>query len=202
MRPTKKKILLHAIILFAAKGFKETSIRDIASAVGINPASLYFYFPSKEDLLMYMLDDFAENTRTMFHNPDLSDILGRDPTVDGILTCIMPGFRLMEDESYVNVLHVVFQEQHRNDVCREFVIKTITDVESFVEKVFDELRRFRIIRNDADADFWKKTVSSFLYTFPSRTLLGIGQNASGFTGMGTAELLRYAFSTVFKLYAK
>jgi AcrR family transcriptional regulator len=37
--------------LFAEYGFYGTSIRDIASAVGINSATLYAHYPSKEDVL-------------------------------------------------------------------------------------------------------------------------------------------------------
>jgi AcrR family transcriptional regulator len=41
-----------ALRLFREKGYHATSMRDIASAVGINKGSLYSYIRSKEDLLI------------------------------------------------------------------------------------------------------------------------------------------------------
>jgi AcrR family transcriptional regulator len=40
-----------ALKLFLEKGYAETSIRDIAASAGINSATLYHYFPSKEAIL-------------------------------------------------------------------------------------------------------------------------------------------------------
>src|SRR5947199_9943957 len=41
-----------ALRLFKEKGYHATSMRDIASEVGINKGSLYSYIRSKEDLLI------------------------------------------------------------------------------------------------------------------------------------------------------
>ena len=38
--------------LFASQGFKATSMRDIAKAVDMLPGSIYYHFPSKDDLLL------------------------------------------------------------------------------------------------------------------------------------------------------
>lgn len=48
---TRGRILLSALKLFAEYGFHGTSIRDIAAGVGINSATLYAHYPSKEHIL-------------------------------------------------------------------------------------------------------------------------------------------------------
>lgn len=48
---TYRRILEEALMLFAQKGFHGTSVRDIASAVGIQIAALYVHFPSKGHVL-------------------------------------------------------------------------------------------------------------------------------------------------------
>jgi len=45
-------ILDAAAALFAAKGYSATSMRDISKASRMLPGSLYYHFPSKEDLLV------------------------------------------------------------------------------------------------------------------------------------------------------
>jgi AcrR family transcriptional regulator len=45
-------LLDEAARLFGTRGYDSTSMRDIATAVGMLPGSLYYHFPSKEDLLV------------------------------------------------------------------------------------------------------------------------------------------------------
>jgi AcrR family transcriptional regulator len=57
---TRRRILEAAHELFVTKGFKGVSMRDVAEAVKVTPAALYYYFPQgKEDL-------FVEVIRHMF----------------------------------------------------------------------------------------------------------------------------------------
>jgi len=48
---TRGRILREALGLFAEAGFAGTSIRQIGAAVGINSATLYAHYPSKERVL-------------------------------------------------------------------------------------------------------------------------------------------------------
>ncbi|KIL53044.1 TetR/AcrR family transcriptional regulator [Jeotgalibacillus campisalis] len=48
----KEKITEQSIILFEKKGFSETSIQDIVEANGVTKGTFYYYFSSKEQLLM------------------------------------------------------------------------------------------------------------------------------------------------------
>ncbi len=48
---TRGKILRAALGLYSEYGFHGTSIRQIAGLVGINPATLYAHYPSKERIL-------------------------------------------------------------------------------------------------------------------------------------------------------
>jgi AcrR family transcriptional regulator len=54
---TRHRILQEALSLMSQKGVDGTSMRDLASAVGLNVASLYHHFPSKRELLEAVLDE-------------------------------------------------------------------------------------------------------------------------------------------------
>ena len=49
---TRERILEHALQLFRKSGFEETTMRNIADAAGLAPGAAYYYFPSKESLLL------------------------------------------------------------------------------------------------------------------------------------------------------
>lgn len=45
-----------ALTLFRQRGFHGTSIRDLAQGVGMEPASLYYHYASKQDILADLID--------------------------------------------------------------------------------------------------------------------------------------------------
>ena len=52
-----KEVLEQAARLFAQKGYANTSLQDVAKAVGLSRPALYYYFPSKNALLEAMVED-------------------------------------------------------------------------------------------------------------------------------------------------
>lgn len=52
---TRGRILEAALELFAERGFAGTSIRDISKRVGINSATLYAHYPSKDNVLSELI---------------------------------------------------------------------------------------------------------------------------------------------------
>ena len=53
---TRQAILDAALDLFAAKGYFGTSLRDVATVVGVRESALYNYFAGKEALFDALLD--------------------------------------------------------------------------------------------------------------------------------------------------
>ncbi len=47
-----------AIRAFARKGFKETSMDEIASESGVSKGAIYWYYRSKDELIMELMDTF------------------------------------------------------------------------------------------------------------------------------------------------
>lgn len=58
---TRERILNYAVDLFAEKGYKGTSMREIAEAATVSKASIYYHFASKEELYRFMITrDFEQ----------------------------------------------------------------------------------------------------------------------------------------------
>src|SRR3954469_6142411 len=58
--PRRDELLAIAAGLFAEKGFKNTTVRDIADAAGILSGSLYHHFDSKESMVDEILRTFQD----------------------------------------------------------------------------------------------------------------------------------------------
>jgi len=56
---TREQLLNHAQILIRQRGYNGFSYRDLAEHVGVKTASIHYYFPTKEDLLLEVVSDYA-----------------------------------------------------------------------------------------------------------------------------------------------
>ncbi len=95
-------ILDSAARFFADKGFGFTSMRDIAGAAGMLPGSLYYYFASKEELLVAV---YAEGVRRI-KEAVLPALAGSDTDPWTRLTSVCAAHLegLLEDSAYGQVV--------------------------------------------------------------------------------------------------
>lgn len=63
--PGEEQVSRVACRIFRERGYHATSMRAISSALGWQPAALYYYYPSKEDLLFSIMEN-AVNTLTRY----------------------------------------------------------------------------------------------------------------------------------------
>lgn len=63
MDSKRDMIKTNATILFASKGIKNTSMRDIAASLNSAVGGLYYHYPSKERLLQEILEESIWNRR-------------------------------------------------------------------------------------------------------------------------------------------
>ena len=195
--PTKQRIMICALDLFCAKGYLETTIRDIASAVGITPGSIYSHFTSKEEILLYMLDDYAEYTKGMFHRLDIAPILEKNPTGEGISSCIMMSVSILTNDAYYgNLVHLIHQEQHRNSLFGGFVLLRLQDTKEFIERIFVILKEMNVIRADADPEYWGVFAYSLLHFIPTCAAISATQNIPGYEISDLVPMLSFMFDAM------
>ena len=66
---TRDRLLDVAMRLFWLKGYGATSIADILHEAGANAGSLYHFFPTKQDLLLAVLDRYRQGIGPMLLEP-------------------------------------------------------------------------------------------------------------------------------------
>ena len=71
-RSARDKILAAAVQLFAEYGYHASSMRDIARMAGIQAASIYYHYPSKQALLVEIMEAHMRQL-----NANLERILGK-----------------------------------------------------------------------------------------------------------------------------
>lgn len=59
--PTRDRLIVAARDLFWSQGYEATSLNEIVQKAEANPGSLYYFFKTKEELLLAVLDWYMEN---------------------------------------------------------------------------------------------------------------------------------------------
>jgi AcrR family transcriptional regulator len=57
-RGTRARIQAVAVEMFTEHGYEATSLREIAEALGVTKAALYYHFKSKEDIVRSLVEDY------------------------------------------------------------------------------------------------------------------------------------------------
>lgn len=156
---TKERITEEALQLFAEKGYKGTSVKNIADAVGIKDASLYNHFKSKQEIF----DSIVE--LIFSHISELSQEIGL-PQEAGEMEIVFyekldlkdlkeisrKAFLFYLTDSYVSKFWRIAQmEQYTNpEIYARFRKLFFDDAIAYQEKLFNEMGK-RGIFNCSDA---------------------------------------------------
>jgi AcrR family transcriptional regulator len=70
---TRTRIQETALVLFSTRGYEATSLQEIAAALDVTKAALYYHFPSKAALLQSLADPFLDAEQALL------DGYGADP---------------------------------------------------------------------------------------------------------------------------
>jgi AcrR family transcriptional regulator len=60
MQPTQQQILDQALTLFVKQGYEKTSLTEISKQIGITKHAIYYYYESKDNLVLAVLTNFLD----------------------------------------------------------------------------------------------------------------------------------------------
>lgn len=95
MASPRDKIIQAAMELFWLKGYNSTSVADLLSRTQLNSGSLYHVFPSKQDVLIGVLEAYRDGIEQMLLEPAWGQVA--DP-IEKIFA-LLNGYRTMIVES-------------------------------------------------------------------------------------------------------
>ena len=155
---TRDRILMTAAEMFSARGYDRVTTREIANAIGINSASIYHHFSSKDEILRSLYDYYSEQVREK--NPDLEELLRAVETSEPheVLAKTVYHFddeiRGMLDQIIVTASRMITSDPESEKFIRDNIFNNVTQVlkpllQRMVElgklKPFDEENFFKVL---------------------------------------------------------
>ncbi len=101
----KRQIISEAVHLFYEVGYEGASLRDLANVVGINKATIYHYFESKEQILFHIVRHVGEELLA-----GVRKAFGRDADPRGVLEA-MVRFQIGYVENHLEEIKVLVEEK-------------------------------------------------------------------------------------------
>ncbi|OHD72450.1 MAG: hypothetical protein A2W19_14005 [Spirochaetes bacterium RBG_16_49_21] len=116
---TRKRILQVAEELFSEKGFDGTGIEEIAQKAGINKATIYYHFKSKNHIIEALFKDIIVDLNN--HLKSSHDSGSNGVTEDDIAIKIGREIHFIEDKK--KIISVMAMEALKNSDCSSFLFK-------------------------------------------------------------------------------
>jgi AcrR family transcriptional regulator len=132
---TKHKILTNALDLFSEKGFKGTSINDIAKSAGISKGLAYNYFKDKNEIMLNVFGLLAEEIGRIYSKVETES----NPSKK-LEKLIDQTFRaLKSDEKFWRIYMIFTLSPEVKEEANQFLSKFLNEIFSELEKLFKSL---------------------------------------------------------------
>ncbi|WP_409292803.1 TetR/AcrR family transcriptional regulator [Peribacillus sp. SCS-37] len=148
----KGKITEHSIELFESRGFSDTSIQDIVDSLGVTKGTFYYYFSSKEELLMNIHLGYIDGLL------DRQDEILRDSTVNN-------------KEKLFEIVHLLIGSIKSKGTSAKIFFREMRHLsEDRLAQIVDKRDRFRlnverVVRNGIDTGEFRPDLNAAIVTF-------------------------------------
>lgn len=134
---TRQRLVSAARRLFLNKGYRSTSVSEILHEAEANSGSLYHFFPTKQDLLLAVLDGYRDGIRPMLFDPAWKGVEDPIERIFALLACYRT--LLAESDFYYGCpIGSLALELHEPDPpVRELLVANFDAWRSGVEECLD-----------------------------------------------------------------
>jgi AcrR family transcriptional regulator len=180
---TRAKIFDVSIDLFAQRGFDAVSMQEIAEAVGIKKASLYYHFSSKDQILEKILEYPMQRLGEIggaqgVDNEEFIVSIG----LEGFLASSQEVVLTWIDAPYVEkILRIIFVEMYHNDRIKAFFDSSVLEAAgAFWEQNFTIMMKHKLIKPDDPRVLTGEYLSFYSHTWLEYFLLRYGKTAGSY----------------------
>ncbi|MBV8892866.1 MAG: TetR/AcrR family transcriptional regulator [Acidobacteria bacterium] len=142
---TRRQILTKAAELFLAKGYKGVSMKELAEAVQVTSAALYYHFPKgKEDLFTTMI-------QTVFVDEGvagLDQLLATTQDIREQLTLLTSVLLTLPMDERLSMLLRDAREHLKNPEHRQVILTLLDQIRQHVMRLFHTANAAGILRTD------------------------------------------------------
>lgn len=182
---TRRRILKTALSLFSRHGFHGASIRDIARAVGLTEAAIYYHFPSKRAIIRALYEERG----FMAALDELEHLPGAAPLHQQLLANALASARLWDENA--DLLALVIAEVLRGDRVARAAHRELMDrwLGGILELLTRYGQRGALSPGVEPAEAATSWVNLMFGTFMDR-LLGLGRSRGRFLSPEFTEQLQ------------
>jgi AcrR family transcriptional regulator len=165
----RNRIIQTALELFNDKGYHPTKMEDIADRLGVSKATIYFYFKSKEDLLIAAIESapqiVQEALKFSFKDDDFL-------TNSGIF---FDKIKEMVKTWSPGLFFEALSEASRNEAVRKAVRDDSDRTVEIVSKFLGELMNRGLMRRELDITALARGLSSIFYGLMAGRVIGVDE---------------------------
>lgn len=162
----KKKVLKAALQLFSKQGYDGTTTAQIAETSGMSQATIFKYFKSKEDLLIFIIEPIIDQILPTYGKNFAKKISQSDKSLEGLIHFIINDryhFLVQnQDAAMILISQVLINDQIKGMLLNKLV--TLKGI--FIDNVWNSLSKTGEIREDLDMlQFIRLVVGQVVFYF-------------------------------------
>ncbi|APU71402.1 TetR/AcrR family transcriptional regulator [Companilactobacillus crustorum] len=162
----KKKVLKAALELFSKQGYDGTSTAQIAETSGMSQATIFKYFKSKDDLLLFIIEPIIEHILPVYGKTFAKQIQSNEHDLKELIHFIVHNRYqfLVQNKDAVMILTTQILV---NDQIKGMFLKKITSIKAiFLNNVWQALNDTKELRSDLDVtQFLLLMIGQLLFYF-------------------------------------
>lgn len=148
MSATRDTLIETATELFLEKGFTAVGTNEICSSASVNKGTFYHFFPSKTELLVNVIEQYADGFAQAFHDIAKSDLAPEDKLLALFDVPKAANNAWKSNHGFAQgclIGNMTLELSGANDAVRRTIRKALVDWSDPIESIVDELIQSDVI---------------------------------------------------------